>query len=43
MFAQVEKRFDQQDHKIEAYQSENCKHFDKIEETLAIIVNHLRK
>ncbi|WP_448215464.1 hypothetical protein [Endozoicomonas sp. 2B-B] len=30
MFAQVEKRFDQQDHKIEAYQSENCKHFDKI-------------
>ncbi|WP_448218326.1 hypothetical protein [Endozoicomonas sp. 2B-B] len=42
--------FERQDCKIEAYQSENRKgfdqhdkRFDKIEETLAIIVNHLQK
>ncbi|WOG27660.1 hypothetical protein [Endozoicomonas sp. 8E] len=43
MFAQVEKRFDQQDHKIEAYQSENRERFDNIEETLGMIVNHFQK
>ncbi|WP_257253716.1 MULTISPECIES: hypothetical protein [unclassified Endozoicomonas] len=50
MFVQIEKRFDQQDRKIEAYQSENRsrfdehdKRFDKIEDTLTIIVNHLQK
>ncbi len=49
-FDQQDKRFDQQDKKlsqlkneIRENQQENRERFDKIEETLAIIVNHLKK
>ena len=38
----LDKRVDSLDKKVDLYQRENRERFDKIEDTLAIIVNHLK-
>ena len=42
-FDRVEQRVDQQGKELNEFKLETRKRFDKIEDTLAIIVNHLKK
>ncbi|WP_257253269.1 MULTISPECIES: hypothetical protein [unclassified Endozoicomonas] len=42
-FVKIDERFDQQEKHFDQFKQETRERFDKIEDTLTIIVNHLKK